>query len=128
MSSSNRNFEENEDIENSEAYEDAEGYEDSAGSNDTGEEEKIKNPEKFRKHEVRKALMGNLFRDEDSGYLVVGGDFRIVLWGAADGADNAFLYGVSRRKYEYETELKNNTQAVYQVNEAMAGIGRRILF
>ena len=77
---------------------------------------------KFHRHEIKKLLMGNLMRRED-GKSELRNELWVTPWGVGDGAVETLLFGVSQRRYRFETTLRNNTQAVYQSEKAMRDIG-----
>lgn len=82
---------------------------------------------KKRLKDIRKALLGNLVLTDDNK-LTPGGDFRITLWGAPDGAFGTILLGISEKSVKYKYKSKNDRQALYKVEEAMKNIGRGIVF
>lgn len=77
---------------------------------------------KHHRHEIKKLLMGNLARRED-GKCELRNELWVTPWGVGDGALETLLFGVSRRKYKFETSLRNHTQALYQSEKAMHDIG-----
>ena len=81
-----------------------------------------KQQRKYHHHEIKKLLMGNLARRED-GKSELRNELWVTPWGVGDGALETLMFGVSRRKYKFETTLRNNTQALYQSEKAMHNIG-----
>lgn len=82
-------------------------------------EEQLK---KYRRHEIKKLLMGNLKRRDD-GKSELRNELWVTPWGVGDGALETLVFGVSKRKYRFGTSLRNKTQAVFQSEKAMRDIG-----
>ena len=75
--------------------------------------------------EIKKLLIGNMIRQSDGSMTVGNGAFSMP-YGFRDGAMRVIFFGVSRRKYRFETTFRNNTQALYQTAKAMQHIGRLV--
>ncbi|MBR5165878.1 MAG: hypothetical protein IKW87_10050 [Ruminococcus sp.] len=77
---------------------------------------------KLHRHEIKKLLMGNLMRRED-GKAELRNELWVTPWGVGDGAVETLIFGVSQRRYVFDTSLRNKTQAVYQSEKTMRDIG-----
>ena len=81
---------------------------------------------KARRNEIKHILLGN-FKLSDKGRLAAGSGRWVTPFGIGDGAGNAIVYGISEMSLYYKTKLKNNRQAVFQAQKAMADIGRGLI-
>ncbi|MBP5362808.1 MAG: hypothetical protein J6Y71_07315 [Ruminococcus sp.] len=77
---------------------------------------------KLHHHEIKKLLMGNLMRRDD-GKVELRNELWVTPWGVGDGAVETLLFGVSQKRYVFDTSLRNNSQAVFQSEKTMRDIG-----
>ena len=76
-------------------------------------------------HEIRKALIGKVFLNQDKKLEVLKQQF-VNPFGFTDGAPEALLFGVMRRAYTYETKPKMFSQARFQAEKILPKIGQSL--
>ncbi len=78
--------------------------------------------QKEHRAEIKYILLGNLTQLENGKYTVSGSSWFTPL-GAANGAQEMLLFGITERWVPYETTFRNHTKAVFQAEAAMKRIG-----